>query len=318
MLKYINAIKASKAYNLLENDIINNTLSHSYMLISEDLDALNTLAKLFAMRLYCNNACMTCRKCNQIIDDSCADLLWINEGNSSVGVNKIEQLKNFSILTPSEDTLKTIVIEKAQNITIQAQNKLLKTLEEPSSEVIIIMLVDNENKLLNTIKSRCKKVKLELFSKETIVSELIGNFSEKQKEEAAESAEGLISQGQKLLESNLADEILDALLQLHSSKNVLSVMSLDVFKDLNSALDMLEMIFCDIMYILSDLKNLIRLKNKMEKLTKLAMRYTVESIVNIDEEINSCREKLYFNCNTLSITEGLLFKILEVNYKCRR
>lgn len=317
MIKYINALKNSKAFKIIENDINNDTLSHAYMLISEDDEALESLRTLIALRLYCENCCTVCRKCTQIINGNCPDILEVTD-EKSIGVGKIETALDFAYLTPTEDEFKTIFILNAQRMTLQAQNKFLKTLEEPQDGVVIILTVDNENKLLNTIKSRCKKIKLELFPKEVIVNELVGNYSESQKEEAAESAEGLITRAQELLSESKAEEIIEALIMLKSSKDVLKVSTLDIWNNLNDALDMLEMVFCDIMYIINGMKNSVRNRKKTEKLLKLSEIYSNESIVNIDTEINKCREKLILNCNPITVLEGLLFKILEVNYLCRK
>src|SRR3989344_5690414 len=89
------------------------------------------------------------------------DLLYIND-DETLGVEAAKKIRQFLSLKPFQAKGRVVVLESAQNLTVDAQNSLLKTLEEPPSESSIILGTDSDTKLLPTILSRCEIIRVQV------------------------------------------------------------------------------------------------------------------------------------------------------------
>jgi len=102
-------------------------------------------------------------KANQLSVVSCqlsvVDILTV-EGNNSIGIEQIRELKQWISRKPHSSQNKAVLIPQAEKLTLEAQNSLLKTLEEPPKNTLIILTAPNEGFLLPTIVSRCKIIRL--------------------------------------------------------------------------------------------------------------------------------------------------------------
>ncbi len=106
-----------------------------------------------------------CRSCIMFDDENHSDYYEINKENTeTIKIDEIRSLQEKIYEKPITSAKKVYVINNAENMTKEAQNCLLKTLEEPPQFACIILVTNNENSLLTTIKSRCAKV---LFTEET-------------------------------------------------------------------------------------------------------------------------------------------------------
>ncbi len=83
------------------------------------------------------------------------DIIYLGENCGSIKIEQIRELRQKLNLKPFQGTNKATIIYNAQNLTPEAQNSLLKTLEEPPFDTVIILVAPNENLLLATIVSRC-------------------------------------------------------------------------------------------------------------------------------------------------------------------
>ena len=99
---------------------------------------------------------------NKINRNTCSDIIWINQKNNKnfIGIDEIRNIKSDIIVKPVECKSKVYIIKNAHKMTEQAQNALLKTIEEPPVNVYFILLCDNSEKLLDTVRSRSQIVKL--------------------------------------------------------------------------------------------------------------------------------------------------------------
>lgn len=126
-------------------------------------------AKEFAKMILCsteeaNGYCNKCKSCLMFDDNNHSDYYEINKGKSeSIKIDEIREMQEKILEKPITSAKKVYVINNSENMTKEAQNCLLKTLEEPPEFVTIILVVNNENSILTTIKSRCTKV---LFTEE--------------------------------------------------------------------------------------------------------------------------------------------------------
>lgn len=166
--------------NILSNNINTKNILHSYLFIGEDGIGKNMLAKEFAKAILCtsenNRPCNICKSCVEFNTNNNANFNLINEEGSAI---KIEQIRNMQVKIaekPINSNYKVYLINDAELMTQEAQNCLLKTLEEPPEYIVIILITSNENKVLNTIKSRCMKLYFNNLDKNSVKKVLTEKF----------------------------------------------------------------------------------------------------------------------------------------------
>lgn len=166
--------------NILSNNINTKNILHSYLFIGEDGIGKKMLAKEFAKAILCtsenNKPCNICKSCVEFNTNNNANFNLINEEGSAI---KIEQIRNVQIKIaekPINSNYKVYLINEAELMTQEAQNCLLKTLEEPPEYIVIILITSNENKVLNTIKSRCMKLYFNNLDKNSVKKVLTEKF----------------------------------------------------------------------------------------------------------------------------------------------
>ena len=142
------------------------TVSQAYILTGEAGMGRKTMAKAFAMTLQCENSntepCGSCHSCKMFLTNNHPDVIYVtHEKPGSIGVDDVRaQLINDMAIKPYEGRYKIYMIDEAEKLTVQAQNALLKTIEEPPSYGIIIFITTNSDSFLPTILSRCVTLKL--------------------------------------------------------------------------------------------------------------------------------------------------------------
>ena len=160
--------------------ISNKKISHAYILSGESGMGHKLLAEAFALTLLCESGrtvpCLTCHSCKQVLSGNHPDLIYvIHEKPASIGVDDIrKQINDTIMIRPYSSQYKIYIVDEAEKMTIQAQNALLKTIEEPPSYVIIILLTTNQNTFLPTILSRCIQLKLKPLKPPLSVNVFIG------------------------------------------------------------------------------------------------------------------------------------------------
>ena len=143
-------------------------VSHAYILNGERGSGKRLLANLFAMSLQCQNreedgeACGKCQSCKQAQNGNQPDIIKVtHEKPNTISVDDIRtQVNNDIVIKPYSSKYKIYIIPEADLMSAQAQNALLKTIEEPPEYAVIMLLTENAEALLPTIRSRCVMMKL--------------------------------------------------------------------------------------------------------------------------------------------------------------
>lgn len=149
-------------------------VSHAYIFNGEKGSGKKLLAGIFAQTLECREGgtepCMQCQSCKQSVSQNQPDIIRItHEKPGTISVEDIRQQLNGDILIkPYSSLYKIYIIDEAEKLTIQAQNALLKTIEEPPVYAVILLLTTNVEMLLPTIQSRCVTLHLKPISSEII------------------------------------------------------------------------------------------------------------------------------------------------------
>ena len=221
--------------NIIGNDVIKITLNnliksnnivHSCMFTGPDGIGKLLFAKDFAEMLLCLNSTKACNECSSCIkfnSNNHPDFMIIDsDDGKSIKIGQIRLLQEKISEKPIISNKKVYVINNSDLMTIEAQNCLLKTLEEPPEYAIIILVLANEAKLLSTIKSRCTK-----FSFSKLSDEDLANYAQKHNLPFSSSllsaCDGSIS---KLL--NLQNNIdiynsLDSIIDSFSGSNIIDI-----------------------------------------------------------------------------------------------
>lgn len=167
----------------LQESIMQGSLSHAYIINGEAGSGRRLLASALTKTLLCENrtpdgdACGKCKSCLQADSNNHPDIRFITHEKASIGIDDIrEQLINDISIKPYSSSHKVYIIPDANKMTEQAQNALLKTMEEPPEYAIILLLTENTQNLLPTITSRCITLNTQPLQKEVITQYLIKNL----------------------------------------------------------------------------------------------------------------------------------------------
>ena len=167
-----NIIGNNENKKILSKSILTNSVSHSYIFSGISGIGKFLFAKEFAKAILCtgeSKPCNICKSCESIENGNNPDLVIIDEQSNSIKTEQIKELTSDVLEKPIKGSKKIYIINNSENMTKEAQNALLKTLEEPPEYAVIILVTSNENLLLNTIKSRCIKILFSNLSDEEIL-----------------------------------------------------------------------------------------------------------------------------------------------------
>ena len=324
MIEFQSALKKSRAYNLIKHDVDTGNLSHAYMVISPDVFAVQNLFKIIACSVYCKDACLVCPTCKKVLNGNHADVKFINEDGKKIKVEDISALIEDTETKPFESDHKLYFVFSADKMNPASQNKLLKTLEEPQKAVSIFLGVGSESAILDTVKSRTKKITLDRFSEEDIKSALLSEgVSEEQATIASACADGMLWRAKEIASDSSFSETFNRavfiLNNLKKSSDVATFLNDKVLdkENLPVFLDALSIVLRDMIVAKTD-KRLIMSKHKEWEIEALSKGFSLEALSNILYLVNEERKKLSFYVGSVGVVENLLLGILEVKYKCQQ
>ena len=165
----------------LQSAVQEGRLAHALMFAGVDGIGKRSMALALAARLLCeaqdDDACGECASCRQVAAGSHADLQVVGAaaGKKEIGVERVRELKRFMQLQPLGGRAKVAIVDDASVLSLSAQNALLKTLEEPPQRSYLILVVNNADGLLSTVRSRCQRVNFSPLPDEVVVEILVAN-----------------------------------------------------------------------------------------------------------------------------------------------
>ncbi len=126
-----------------------------------------------------DDACGSCPSCRQIAAGSHPDhlLVTVAPGKKEIGVERAREIKHFAQLQPVRGGAKAVIVDDAHLLTVAAQNALLKTLEEPPDHSLLVLVVNNPDALLATVRSRCQRVQFAPLPSATVVEILVAQHA---------------------------------------------------------------------------------------------------------------------------------------------
>lgn len=190
----------------LEASIARGHISHFYLISGPEGSGKHTLAKLLAAAILCRGAekpCLRCTACRKVMDGSHPDFITVDDPEKkTVTVDLIRQARADIYIQPNESEYKIYLFPRAQDMGLPGQNALLKVLEEPPQYGVFLLLTDNPDKLLPTVRSRCREVHMQPLPEEVLREALSRDFPQSSGEDieaAAERSGGYLGQARALL-----------------------------------------------------------------------------------------------------------------------
>ena len=312
----------------LKNAITMDKVSHAYIFNGTEYSGKMMLAESFAMALQCEEhnpeACMNCRSCKQAADRNQPDIIYVShEKPNTISVDDIrQQLNNDIVIKPYSSKYKIYIVDEAEKMNPQAQNALLKTIEEPPAYAVIMLLTTNADSFLQTILSRCITLNLKSVKDETIRKYLMSHYQipDYQADICTAFAQGNVGKAIQLASSDDFNELKAAALQLLKRLEDIDLYELGAaikqigeFKLKVQDYFYLMMIwYRDILYFkaTNDVNKLI-FKDEVYDIKKQAATHSYQGIEAIIEALQKAKVRLNANVNFDLVIELLLLTIKE-------
>ena len=245
-----NILGNEKNKNILEKSIKLNKTSHSYIFWGLEGIGKKTIAKEFAKNILCleqQEKCK-CKSCIEFETNNNPDFQLVEPEDGKVKIEQIREMQRKVAEKPIISNKKVYIIENADTMTTEAQNCLLKTLEEPPEYITIILICTNEDNLLSTIKSRCTRMHFEPIDIELVKKYIKENYPDQDiSENIINLSQGSIGKLIKLNENKNIYENIEKIFLNMQNKDLIEItqMSEEIYKakeEISSILDYMNVI----------------------------------------------------------------------------
>ena len=312
----------------LKTAVKNDRVSNAYIFNGEDGCGKAMIARAFAEALLCEmhsgEGCGQCHMCLQTASDNNPDIVWVkHEKPASIGVDDVrEQLVDDIQIKPYNGGRKVYIIDEAEKMTTQAQNAILKTIEEPPEYGVIIFLTNNAQTFLPTIISRCVIFNLKPLRTDEIKTYLMREYKvpEYQAKICAAYSQGRLGKAINMATSDDFAEIRDEAVRLVKNIYTYDVPRLiDAVKKvsdykitINDYIDIIEMWYRDVLLfkVTKDANNLV-FTEELKAIRQQATKSSYEGIENILNGCEVAKARLKANVNFDLAMELMFLNIKE-------
>lgn len=305
-----------------------NKISHAYVISGEKGVGKEFIANTVAMALQCEKGgiepCMECHSCRQALTKNQPDIITLTyEKPNTIGVEDVRgQIVNDVMIKPYSSKWKIYIINDGEKMSVQAQNALLKTLEEPPAYVVILILTSNSSLLLETIISRCTVLNMRPVEDKTVRKYLMETLHvpDYQADICVAFARGNIGKAKSLATSedfeNIKREAITVLKYIHEmdvGEFLQSIKKISEYKmSIDDYLDIMMIWYRDVLLFkaTNDLNDLV-FKEEVKYIRERASRSTYEGIEIIIKAVEKTKVRLKANVNFDLAMELLMLTIKE-------
>jgi len=312
----------------IQKSVEQDTVSHAYILCGERGSGKKMLADLFAITLQCEKEqpepCYECQSCKQMTGGNQPDVIRLtHEKPASISVDDIrDQINNDVMIKPYSSRYKIYIIPEADLMTPQAQNALLKTIEEPPKYAVFFLLAENTDHLLPTINSRCVMLRLRNI-KDTLVKKYLMEqmgIPDYKANICTAFAQGNVGRAIMLATSEHFNEIKDEAVQLLKYINDMEISEIAAaikrasrFKlEISDYLDIIMIWYRDVLLYKAtkDIDGVV-FSDELEFIKERARQSSYEGIEIILESLEKAKARIRANVNFDLVMELLLLTIKE-------
>ena len=328
MAEFKDVVGHEQVIHHMQNAIRQKKISHAYLLCGEAGSGKRLVAEAFAKTVLCEEggieACGKCKSCKQAESGNHPDFRIVVREKATLGVKEIrEQVTGDVQIKPYSSAYKIYLIDEAEKMTEEAQNALLKTIEEPPEYAIFLLAVTRQELLLSTVLSRCvllpfypvapEKIKRFLMEKRGVPDYLAEN--------AAAFAAGLVGRAVQYAESeSFIEQRKDV---LHLVKYIDEMTMAEVMENVKlfatkkdvatEYLDLILMWYRDVlMYKATKNVNGLMFMDELEAVSAQAGKRSFENLQGIVEALEQVKQRLKSNVNFENAVELLLLYMKEV------
>lgn len=323
-MNWQNIIGNSQAITQLQKLLAEGTMPHALLFVGPEGIGKFLVATIIAAALFCEGQQKPCGKCQSCLHLSAKnhpDLFTVEPDGQTIKIEQVRNLQSNIALAPYMANKRVVIIDKADSMTVQSANSLLKTLEEPTGDVVFILIAASRQKLLDTILSRCRIVDFK-----PIDSEVLAQALEKREIEPVQArviarlAEGSFGKALRLLEEDglaIRNRATAVVKQLTDSdmefvwRESSALSELDRTKLFEVLLD-LNLLFRDILVMHSDENsNLIYNIDIVAELRLQMPNWSIRRLMLAMREIVNTEQMLKANVNAKLAMEQLLIKLRD-------
>lgn len=303
-------------------------ISHAYLLEGMEGIGRRTLVRAFIQALLCTEnkgmgeGCGHCAACRTVMDGNHPDVHWIRaeKGENTIRVRQIRtELVQDMMIRPYQSAYKIYVVENAEQLGVEAQNAMLKTIEEPPAYGLVFLIASGAATLLPTIQSRCVRLRFQPLSRECIRQELERKgLTGKQIALGTAFSQGSLGRGLAVAQNEefvtMREDICGLLAQIpeRSTGWLLEQEPLleKYKKEYPSLLELMEIWYRDVLiWQQTQEEGRLITEDYKEGILRTAEKYTMEKSARILRAVVDIREKLDQNANYSLAMDCLLLTI---------
>lgn len=328
MVSFNNIIGHEEIIRHLKNAMTTGKISHSYIFTGRPGSGKKLLATTYAMTLQCEaggtEPCQKCDSCKKAIGKNHPDIIMVNhEKPGTITIDEVrDQVIHDVAIKPYCSQHKIYIIPDAEMMTVQAQNAILKTIEEPPEYAVIMLLTSNIDSLLPTIRSRCVRLDLKVVDDSLVKEYLMEHLQvpDYQAEIDASYAQGSIGKAKEAATSQeFADMTANALkilkyansMEVYELTEAIKTLTADK-NNINDYLDIFQFWFRDVLMFKAtrEIDNLV-FKQEINFIREQASERSYENIEKILEALEKTKVRLRANVNLELALELLFLTIRE-------
>ena len=323
MLDYNEFIKSTSAYKNSLIDFEKDRLAHTYLIENQDMNLCFSFAKFLSKLIIKGNK--VDENFQNKLEKNIHPDIKIYGLEKKIMVDDASEIVSDVFVMPFEEDKKVYILLDAENMTVESQNKLLKTLEEPPMSSYFVLCAKSEKTLLQTVISRSKKVVIENPSVDDIFRMLVqSGASIDNAKIASVCACSDSSKAEKMVNNTgfmkVYAGVFEMFRTMNTSRDILKFASKFSSRDFQ-ILDFLavtETVAMDLLYILAGTDNLVLNKHKITELKMTANMFSIQALTKILKECFDFRESLYYNVSITPALDEFLLKFVEVKVKCKK